>query len=440
MFSIIFMKELRIKNMSSKSIQAIARGYITRKWYGIWSARVIAGIILCQAYIRRSICMRRWRCFMKKRNDAVVLCQATIRSFLVRCDIQKAKKNDAAILIQCMWRCKHAVQMYQMMVRNKHASRIQSHIRGIQSRTFYRRIYLKKTTSATNIQRYWRGHCGRRLQIEIMENREMNRIENQVRLLASEYRYWNERVVEETQIMENEQYHDKLKTQKQNLSADIKNTQSEIQKKEKDFIQLSRQRQNLTPKLIEQGWEKTIEDNIEKCRSSITSKKLEYLFSTGKEFKKTINLVKMQDEKLGQAKQNRDQWLQWRDEKLEKLWNFQRSKADKKETIERKSGIAHEKRKWKVIFSTTSGKPDKMRHPGKPWDKSVFAAPARSGFCSGSVDIFAACNQSTLKKSESKTYLDPSDLIERIKLQSYLGEVQQYEDVWKPISSIMEKT
>lgn len=56
--------------------------------------------------------------------------------------------------------------------------------------------------------------------------------------------------------------------------------------------------------------------------------------------------------------------------------------------------VAHERRKWQVSFHMASGKPDKKRRPGRPWDSSVFSK--KDTFCGGAADVFAF-NQSVDK-------------------------------------------
>lgn len=49
----------------------------------------------------------------------------------------------------------------------------------------------------------------------------------------------------------------------------------------------------------------------------------------------------------------------------------------------RQQRVAAQRRKWGVRYFTQSGKPDKRRAPGRPWDPTVYAGPERDTFCAG---------------------------------------------------------
>ena len=44
---------------------------------------------------------------------------------------------------------------------------------------------------------------------------------------------------------------------------------------------------------------------------------------------------------------------------------------------EMRQRTADEKRRWRVLYTTSDGKPDKRRRPGRAWDPSVLAQPDR---------------------------------------------------------------
>ena len=44
---------------------------------------------------------------------------------------------------------------------------------------------------------------------------------------------------------------------------------------------------------------------------------------------------------------------------------------------------------WQVRWLRPSGKPDKNRRPGRPWDAAAYSGPERETFCGGTSDVFA---------------------------------------------------
>ena len=106
--------------------------------------------------------------------------------------------------------------------------------------------------------------------------------------------------------------------------------------------------------------------------------------------------------------------------------------------IEKKKAIADEKRRWRVLHYTNDGKPDKKRRPGQPWDPSVYAGAEKNTYSGGSgVDLLAH-----LKESNPYEKKDPVKEAERaldgIALQTYLEEVNTYEQLLNPLLNVMK--
>lgn len=104
---------------------------------------------------------------------------------------------------------------------------------------------------------------------------------------------------------------------------------------------------------------------------------------------------------------------------------------------EKRMAIAEEKRRWQVLYYTRDGKPDKKRRPGRPWDPSIYAGAEKAIYSGGSgVDLTANTRQT--KKTGSVQSVD--NTLNQISLQTYLDEVQMYEQLLNPITSIMQNT
>lgn len=105
---------------------------------------------------------------------------------------------------------------------------------------------------------------------------------------------------------------------------------------------------------------------------------------------------------------------------------------------EKRIAVADERRKWQVLFFTKNGKPDKKRRPGKPWDKSVYAGPEKAVYTAGfGVDLLAHTKPASDLKKGSNASVEHT--LGEVSLQTYLEQVNQYEQLLNPLLKIMEK-
>lgn len=102
----------------------------------------------------------------------------------------------------------------------------------------------------------------------------------------------------------------------------------------------------------------------------------------------------------------------------------------------KRQAIADEKRKWRVLFYHPDGKPDKRRRPGKPWDPSVFAPPEKMTYTGGAgVDLLLHDRPPQVMKPGSEESV--SHTIGAMALQTYLEQVNHYEQLLNPIQKIL---
>ena len=98
-----------------------------------------------------------------------------------------------------------------------------------------------------------------------------------------------------------------------------------------------------------------------------------------------------------------------------------------------------------MLYYTSDGKPDKRRRPGRPWEASVFAGGDKATYSGGSgVNLMAHIQKEKLARaggSEFKTGSIKSveQTLQQVSLQTYLEEVNLYEQLLNPIAQIMEK-
>lgn len=156
---------------------------------------------------------------------------------------------------------------------------------------------------------------------------------------------------------------------------------------------------------------------------------------------------------------NKEKVGEWRDLEYEEMRHltYQRDILTKRK--ERRMAVAEERRKWACRWYTRDGKPDKNRRPGRPFSAAAFAGADKQTYSGAGVDLLAhvnhdeqkrrerkqAKNQSTGKKGafDTKSANDPSDRVDgalrSISLQTYLDEVNMYQQLLEPIAKIMRE-
>ena len=106
------------------------------------------------------------------------------------------------------------------------------------------------------------------------------------------------------------------------------------------------------------------------------------------------------------------------------------------EGIWKRQKIADERRRWNIKFYKPSGKPDKLRRPGRPWDQTAFAGAEANTFCGGAANLFAYNNDHDKLRAGSNESIDR--IMGKLQLQSYHNQQQQYEALLKPLAENMQ--
>jgi hypothetical protein len=89
-------------------------------------------------------------------------------------------------------------------------------------------------------------------------------------------------------------------------------------------------------------------------------------------------------------------------------------------------------------FYTPDGKPDKKRRPGRPWDPSIFAGEERQTYHGGKNDILGEMPDKNKTKPGSEESIQQT--LNQMSLQTYLQEVNAYQELLNPIQGILQNT
>ena len=108
----------------------------------------------------------------------------------------------------------------------------------------------------------------------------------------------------------------------------------------------------------------------------------------------------------------------------------------------KRQSIGEEKRRWRIKFYNSDGKPDKRRRPGRAWDAEAVAGPEKATYTAGhGVDLAAGCPPAERVKAATVSAQAAVDnALAELSLQTYLDQVNHYEKLLEPLMDIMQRT
>jgi hypothetical protein len=194
-----------------------------------------------------------------------------------------------------------------------------------------------------------------------------------------------------------------------------------------DYLGFVDERRAVSPRAIRQGFTDALEENVDDWRKRVTQSKVECLFEHELELRKIQEGQLKEQTKLDdieyrfQTIQEERQWA------LTSLWRRNSERKWQEETRAKQVRVASQKRKWRINFFTKTGKPDKQRRAGHPWDKNAFADEAHDSFFLGGADLFLG------RKGESPGRLGSQKALQTalaaVHLQSTQNTMVQYGSV-----------
>ena len=194
-----------------------------------------------------------------------------------------------------------------------------------------------------------------------------------------------------------------------------------------DYLGFVDERRAVSPRAIRQGFTDALEENVDDWRRRVTQSKVECLFEHELELRKIQEGRLKEQTKLDdieyrfQTIQEERQWA------LTSLWRRNSERKWQEETRAKQVRVASQKRKWRINFFTKTGKPDKQRRAGHPWDKNAFADEAHDSFFLGGADLFLG------RKGESPGRLGSQKALQTalaaVHLQSTQNTMVQYGSV-----------
>ncbi len=419
--------------------QSLLRGVITRKFVARWHHARVKIVTDWQARTRRFYSNKHLRPILLQEQLAAIEIQRIIRGKIGRVKAYIKRGHIAAARIQCMWRGVIARVRTDMMWLQGTVIPIQCMVR--------RFLAIKNALSgrgeldeaATVIQSCYRCWVARRRVATFLQDREMDYREDTIVALMAEEEYAQESLARVAARLAKGSLKKELDLEMKELFTKY----SEIYALENDYIETLRQREILSPRAIQQGWVKELDVSAIEYRDRITKMKLHCIFGHCYKVAMLEREVERKVENVLEQAFAKNRSSTFREEEYadrrERFYDREMRTLAKKKRM----AIAEERRKWKVLFYTKDGKPDKKRRPGKPWDPSVYAKPDKATYSSGgNIDLFAFNSTEEGGMPVGKPGSDESvkDALSKVALQTYLEQMNTYEQILNPIQEILQKT
>jgi hypothetical protein len=420
--------------LAARTIQRVAKGMITRKWLAKWYKVRNETIVAVQATLRRMFSNNHTKPILAAEQRAVVELQRICRGKFGRLKAARKKYWVACVHIQACWRGAVARARADKLWLNRVVIPIQTLVRRFLAKmnTGGERGELDK--AALSIQQCFRGFVASRKVVKMLNLRENEYRMDNIAQLSAEEEWVQERIEKMIRRLLRKDFQGEAASKlKRMLDA-----MQDVYNLENDVIEMNRQREILSPRAIVQGYYQELSANCRDLRDRATKDKMKLLFDYTPAVREVDVIVDSTMTEIEKTAAHRQKLSQWRD--LE--YSDRRERAYQKELLDRarvkRMAIAEERRRWKVHYFTSDGKPDKRRKPGRPWDPSVYAGEERQTYHGGKNDILGEMPD----KNKTKPGSDESiaQTLNQMSLQTYLQEVNAYEQLLNPIQTILQNT
>lgn len=415
-------------------IQKHMRGYLIRKRVAEWFVKKSSLMIKWQCRIRRWLSNKHLEItFFQERNAAIII-QSMIRKKIAYIYVYKKKRNLAAIRIQCLWRGICSRIRSDRIWLNHVVIPIQVLIRKMVSRMRYKRIHKEMNTAALQIQKCFRSWRSIQNLSKKLNQREDIYREYTLAMLTAEEEWADDTILKLSHRLDKKEVRNKL----QIVTNDYQKAIEDIHFKENDYLELRRQRDILSARAIQQGWLGELDTNIVTTRNEITAFKMKLIFKKQVLLNSLDTQLTEKVEEIESIARYRDMISDCREQEIEdnRIRNFYRNSTQLRKS--KRQAIANEKRKWMVKFYTQNGKPDKLRRPGRKWEPEAFAGPEKMTYCSASGVNLMVGNQERAKGIKEGSKESVEQVINELSLQTYLQQVQHYENLLNPIYGVMQ--
>lgn len=417
--------------LAAARIQRMVRGVITRVWVAKWFNSRSKVVTKIQANIRRYQSNKRTKPRLALEQKQALQIQRIVRGKIGRLRWSRIRWDIAAQRLQALWRGVVARAQCDKKWLDRVVVPIQQMARKFSARHYVEKVRKEVNAAAMVIQKKVRSRQSCQKLTRKLIAREIEYRMDSISMLTADEEYWQEKIGKIiTRLMQKDM---RAKAEEANLAyhqglLDVYNS-------ENDYVEMMRQKEILSPRAIMQGYYQELNRNCIDLRDKLTELKKDVLFKRLMHHHHVDTQFEHQVKTVVDLAGKRDRLNKFRDaENAEKLERTQeRDLFDR--NMKLRQAIAAERRRWQVRYTTRNGKPDKNRRPGRPWDKSIVAGPDKQTYQAASVDIFAEGGTGNLRPGETGSV---EQTLQRMSLQTYLEEVNAYEQILAPIQQAMQ--
>jgi hypothetical protein len=351
---LVFWKKWLRATQAAITIQKCARGYIIRKLIREWIKQRESLVTKAQSIIRGRIArdvVRREKSYLAASAMDIQRC---FRGFLFRYHARADKREQAARKIQALWRGVRSRADSDRMYLDTHVVTIQRAARGWIQRLRFRKSFRDLSYAATRVQALFRSFQARSERNELLWDRETRSREMWMSMLRSEQRWVDSEIERRVKARAREAVDEQLKV----AELEWRKACDKVALYEFDLVSLENERVKLSPRAIQQGWAVQLRQDVEQHRDWVTESKAKALFEAGARHRALSQRRSREDEVAQELlSERRDLENRWVDER-NALWRRLNERRWASEQLELAKRAADEKRRWRIVHYTETGKPD----------------------------------------------------------------------------------
>ena len=405
---------------------------ITRKWVARWfnsRNNTIGGM---QAVYRGYVSNKALKPKLALEWISTIQIQRICRGRFGRIKADRIKYGMAAERIQASWRGVVARAKSDKKWLNRVVVPIQTMVRGKLARHILVDLRVEYNAAALMLQKRFRCYVAKQRVGNMLRNREVEYRIDSIALLTNDEEWVQEKIEKMIRRLLRRDFQGMAEN---NLKKMLDGFQ-EIYDTENDLAEMNRQKEILSPRAISQGYYQEMNTNCISLRERCTKEKTKQLFQTSSRYWESDALVASNMHEIEEVAAARAKLGHYRDTE-----NAERGEREmEREQLYRKrmsrQSVAEERRRWQVHYYTPDGKPDKKRKPGCVWAADVYAGQDKDTYSAANVDIFAEMPDSNTSKPGSEESIKQT--VDCMSLQTYLQEVNAYEQILQPITDIMQ--
>ena len=418
-----FWKLYLIKVAAATKIQKVIRGTVVREFVRRWYQRKTFLVTLSQSIARGALVRKHYRVLKALEYLATVMIQRIGRGWMARRRKERVRRSVGAETIQRVWRGVVSRARADRMWLNKQVILIQRIVRGHLGRQRHVHVVVRVDSAIRLLQRVYRGMLARTIRSKKLWERETSERTALITMLRNEDEYISGLVAEQRKKVAISDYETKARRARQNLDK----ARDNVYGCEFDYLGFVDERRAVSPRAIRQGFTDALDENVEDWRNRVTRAKVECLFEA------ELELRTVEENKLKQATklynieyrftcvQEQRQWA------LTSLWRRNSERKWQEETRAKQVRVASQKRKWRINFFTKTGKPDKQRRSGHPWEDGAFADESHDSFFLGGADLMLGRKGESPARMGSEKALQTA--LAAVHLQSTQNTMVQYGSV-----------